>query len=176
MRFVNRLLAALLALALAVAGVLLVVEVIAAGFNASPAIVHWHQWYQWARRTSWDTASVQIICIVIAAVGLLLLLVQLKPRKPRRLVIASEDTDAAFTRRGVAATVKSAVTDVDGISAAKVTVRRRKVTVAATTAGLAPYTAQSLSEPARTAAQSRLSDLELSPAPKLAVRVATRSR
>jgi hypothetical protein len=55
-------------------------------------------------------------------------------------------------------------------------VKRRKVKVAATTAGRHPYTAQSLREPATAAAQQRLDTLELSPAPRLSVRVTTRSR
>lgn len=176
MRYVNRLLAALLALALAVVAVLLIIEIIAAGVGAQPAVVHWHRAWHWAQRTEWQQGSVRVGCILAALVGLILLTLQLKRRRPSRLRVASASTDTAYTRRGVAASVRSAVGDVDGINKSSVTVRRRKVRVAATTAGLQSLTADALRGPVTSAAQARLTELELDPAPSLAVRVRTRSR
>jgi hypothetical protein len=176
MRLINRLLAALLSLALIAAGVLVVIEVIADRVFGKSALTHWRTLYNWADRTSWVQGSVRVGCIVIAALGVVLLLAELRRAKPKRLPIASDLTDAAYTRRGVAATIRSAVNDVDGINHTDVTVKRRKVKVAATTAGRQPYTAQSLREPATSAAQQRLDTLELSPTPSLSVRVTTGSR
>jgi len=176
MRLINRLLAALLSVALIAAGVLVVIEVIADRVFHTSALIHWHPVYNWADRTSSMQGSVRVGSIVIAALGVFLLLAELRRGKPKRLPIASDLTDAAYTRRGVAATIRSAVNDVDGINHTDVIVTRRKVKVAATTAGRQPYTAQSLREPATSAAQRRLDTLELSPTPRLSVRVTTRSR
>jgi|tagenome__1003787_1003787.scaffolds.fasta_scaffold19667136_2 hypothetical protein len=176
MRLINRLLAALLALALFVLGVLVVVEVIAQRLGNEPAIVDWPQIYNWASQTAWTQGSVRVTCIILAVVGLILLLAELKPRRLKRLPVDSAASDAAYTRRGVATAIGYAVGDVDGISHTSVTVRRRKVKVQARTAGLEPYTAESLREPATAAARDRLNDLQLASNPKLSVRVTTRSR
>jgi hypothetical protein len=125
--------------------------------------------YDWAERTSWTQGSVRVGSIVIVILGVILLLAQLRRGKPQRLPIDSDVTDAAYTRRGVAATIRGAVNDVDGINHSTVTVKRRKITVRATTA-------QSLHEAAAQAPRHRLDTLALSPAPTLAVRVTTRRR
>lgn len=174
-RLLNRLLAALLSLALIVVGALLVVEVVAQRLGKPPAIVDWHRSYDWARRTEWQQGSVRVTCIALAVAGLLLLALELKRSRPRRLQVNSAEADTAYTRRGVAAAIGNAVGNVDGINSTKVTVKRRKVKVAATTAGLAPYTAEGLQEPATAAAQQRLEALELQSPPTLSVRVTTGS-
>ena len=176
MRLVNRLLAALLSLALIVAGVLVVVEVVAQRLGRNPAIVDWQQLHDWAKRTPWQQGSVRVACIVLAILGLLLLVAELKRSRPSRLAVRSDATDAAYTRRGVAATIRSAVSEVDGINSASVSVSRRKVKVAATTAGLQPFTAETLREPTTEAARQRLDALELQAPPALSVQVSTRSR
>jgi hypothetical protein len=179
MRLFNRLLAALLSLALIVAGVLVVVEVVAERLGGGPAVVDWPHVYDWARRTPWQQGSVRVASILLVILGVLLLAAELKRSRPSRLAVRSSTTDAAYTRRGVAATIRSAVSDVDGINSASVSVSRRKVKVAATTAGLQPFTAESLQEPATAAARQRLEALELQAPPALSVQVstaATRSR
>ena len=176
MRLINRPLAALLSLAVITVGVLIIIEVAADRIVNHPALIHWHRVYDWAQRTSWTQGSVRVGSILIVILGVVLLLAQLRRGKPQRLPVDSEVTDAAYTRRGVAATIRGAVNDVDGINHSTVTVKRRKITVSATTAGRQPYTAQSLREPATEAARHRLDTLALTPAPTLSVRVTTRSR
>lgn len=173
MRLINRLLAALLSLALIAAGVLVAIEVLAQRLGRQPAVLDWPRLYDWANRTPWQQGSVRVTCIVLMIIGLLLLGAELKRGKPNRLAVRSDATDAAYTRRGVATTIRSAVTDVDGINSASVSVSRRKVKVEATTAGLQPFTAESLQEPATRAAQQRLDALELSEPPTLAVSIST---
>jgi hypothetical protein len=173
MRLINRLLAALLSLVLIVGGVLVVVEVVAERLGRGPAIVDWPRLYDWAKRTSWQQGSVRVASIVLVLLGLLLLAAELKRSKPTRLAVRSSETDAAYTRRGVAATIRSAVSDVDGITSATVSVSRRKIEVEATTAGLQPFTAAGLQEPAMAAARQRLDALELRDPPALSVRVNT---
>lgn len=176
MRLINRPLAALLGLVVIAAGALLVIEVAAHRLVDHAALLNWRPVYEWADRTSWTQGSVRVGAIVIALLGVLLLVAELRRSQPQRLPVVSDLTDAAFTRHGVAATIRSAVNDVDGINHATVTVKRRKVSVSATTAGRQPYTAESLREPATVAARHRLDSLELSPTPKLSVHVGTRSR
>jgi Family of unknown function (DUF6286) len=176
MRLVNRLLAALLALGLATAGVLVVVEVIAARLDKPYAVVNWRRIYDWGETTSLTQGSVRVACIVTAVLGLLLLLAEVKRRRPTRLAAASESIDAGYTRRGVATAIRQAVTDVDGINRAAVTVRRRRIRVQARTSGVEPYTAESLQGPATEAAQSRLADLDLDREPRLKVQLSTQRR
>jgi hypothetical protein len=175
MRLFNRLLAALLSLALIVAGVLVVVEVVAERLGGGPVVVDWPHVYDWARRTPWQQGSVRVASILLVILGVLLLAAELKRSRPSRLAVRSSTTDAAYTRRGVAATIRSAVSDVDGINSASVSVSRRKVKVAATTAGRQPFTAESLREPATAAARQRLEALELQSPPALSVQVSTAS-
>lgn len=175
MRFVNRMLGAIVAIAIAAIGVLIVVEVASASFNGSAVVVHWRLMLRWARRTTWDLSVVQSTCVVLAAVGLVLLVIELKPRRPKRFRVNSDETDAAFTRRGVKAAVRSAVEDVDGISKSSISVHRRRIKVRATTPGMAPYTASGLDAPVRSAAEMRLQSLDLASPPKLSTHVVTRS-
>jgi uncharacterized membrane protein len=174
MRLINRLFAALLALALAVLGFLVVVEVITRRLGNNPAIVDWPTIYRWLHRTAWTQGSVRVTCIILAVLGITLLLAEVKRSRPKRLPVDSPASDAAYTRRGVATAIGHAVGDVDGISHTSVTVRRRKITVQARTTGRQPYTAETLREPATAAARERLNDLQLAPTPKLSVRVTTR--
>lgn len=176
MRFVNRLLGAVLALALVVVATLVVIEVCAAAFNAPPVLVHWHAALDWARRTTWDTSAVQTTCVIMAVVGFVFVVLELKPRRRRRFTMRSEVTDAAITRRGLQAAIQSAVGEVDGVDATTVKVRRRRIRVRAATTAATPDTAQAVDTSVQSAAQSRLDSLELEPAPRIVTRVSTRSR
>jgi len=176
MRLVNRLLAALLALALATVGVLVVVEVIAARLDKPHVVVDWQEIYRWAENTSLTQGSVRVACIVTAVLGLVLLLAELKRSRPSRLQVATDAVDAGYTRRGVATAISQAVNDVDGVSSSAVRVRRRRIRVQARAAGMEPYTADSLRTPVTESAQSRLADLELKREPRLKVRLSAGSR
>ncbi|MCW2528443.1 MAG: hypothetical protein JWM76_3303 [Pseudonocardiales bacterium] len=181
MRLINRVLGALLALALAVIGFLLVIEVVTHWFSKKPAIVHWHSSYAWLKRTSWNQGSVRVVCIVLAVVGLILLVAELKRSTVARLAADPDQTDTtgidtAYTRRGVAAAVRAAVSDVDGVRSAKVGVAKRKVTVNATTSARDRANAQSFKDPITTAAEEKLATLKLRKNPSVSVRVEPRSK
>ncbi|HYO01814.1 MAG TPA: DUF6286 domain-containing protein [Mycobacterium sp.] len=176
MRLINRPLGALLGVAIAAAGVLVVVEVAADRLIGRPVVVQWHRIYDWAEHTNWTQGSVRAGSVLIAILGIVLLLAELRRDAPRRYPVSGELTDAAFTRHGIEAAIRCAVTDVDGIADATVKVTRRNITVAATAVGRQPETAQSLSGPVADAARHRLDALELCSPPPLSVRVGTRSR
>jgi hypothetical protein len=181
MRLANRVLAALLSLALIAAGVLLVVEVIADRLSHHPSVLDWHPAYHWAKRTTWNAGSVRVACAVLILLGLVLLIAELKPARVSRLAadpaqVGAADIDTAYTRRGVAAAIRSAVTGVDGVRGASVKVRRRAVAVAATAAAQDKAAARSLRDPISAAARQRLAVLKLRQAPSVSVRVTPRSR
>jgi hypothetical protein len=81
MKHANRVLAALLSLALIAAGVLLLIEVIADRVNNRPAVVDWQPAYDWAKRTTWNAGSIRVACAVLILLGLALLIAELKPAR-----------------------------------------------------------------------------------------------
>ena len=181
MRHANRVLAALLSLALIGGGVLLIIEVIADRVSHRPAVVDWQPAYDWAKRTTWNTSSVRVACVIVIVLGLVLLIAELKPARVSRLAAdpaqaGAAGIDTAYTRRGLAAAIRSAVTGVDGVRAASVKVKRRKITVAATAAAQDKAAARSLRDPISAAARQRLTALKLRRMPSVAVRVTPRSR
>jgi hypothetical protein len=85
MKHANRVLAALLSLALIAAGVLLIIEVIADRVSNHPAVVDWQPAYDWAKRTTWNAGSIRVACAVLILLGLALLIAELKPARVSRL-------------------------------------------------------------------------------------------
>lgn len=136
MRIVNRLLAFVVALALAGVSVILIVEVIAARSHSGPLIIHWHAILDWAHHNTWKATSVELASSITAAAGLLLLLPQLFRRRVSRVRIDAHPSldphlDAAVTRKGVAVTIRGAVAEVEGIATSRVKVGRRRIKVKA---------------------------------------------
>ena len=178
MRVINRPLAFVLAAALAVASVILIIEVIAFAVHASPVLVHWATWDSWAKKTRWDAVVVKVWSIILIVFGALVLAFELKSRRVTRLRLRSDEkaTDSAITRKGLAGALRAAATDIDGISRAVVTVRRRRARVAAKSASRGSAAADALKEPVIQAVRRRLDDLQMRPPPRLRVRVTPRSR
>jgi hypothetical protein len=181
MRLANRVLAALLSLALIVVSVLLIAEVIADRTSHHPAVVHWRSAYNWAEHTTWNAGSIRVICGILIVAGLVLLIAELKPARVSRLPAdpseaGADAIDTAYTRRGLAAAIRSAVAAVDGVRSTAVKVRRRKVRIAAVASAQDRAAARSLHDPIADAARQRLTALKLRRTPAVAVRVSPRSR
>jgi hypothetical protein len=178
MRLVNRPLAVILAAALAVAAIIVIIEVIAFAVHHGPVVLHWTTWYRWAGKTRWDQLVIQVWSAILIVIGAVILAVELKPRRVTRLPLRSahDATDAAVTRGGLAGTLRAAATGVDGISSAAVVVRRRRARVTATSAARGRPAAAALKEPVTQALNSRLDNLDLRHRPRLTVRVNSRSR
>jgi hypothetical protein len=176
MRLLNRPLAFILAIALAAASVILIVEVIEFAVHSGPAIVHWTTWYHWAHTTRWNAQVIRVWSAILIAIGVLLLALELKPRRITRLRLRSGDqaTDAALTRSGLAGTLRTAATGIDGISGADVIVRRRRARIAVKSAARGRAAANSLRQPIRQAVDDRLDSLHLQHPPRLKVRTITR--
>jgi Family of unknown function (DUF6286) len=178
MRLVNRPLAFILAAALAVAAVIVIIEVIASAVHHGPLLLHWTTWYRWASRTRWDQLVIQVWSAVLIVIGAAILALELKPRRATRLPLRSghDATHAAVTRRGLAGALRAAATGVDGVSAAAVTVRRRRARITATAAARGRPATEALRQPLTQALQDRLDGLDLRHPPHLRVRVNSRSR
>lgn len=178
MRLLNRPLAFLLAAALLIASVVLVIEVVAYAVNAHPVIVHWNHWMTWADKTRWKAGVVRFWAVVLMVIGLVLLVLELKPRRARRIPVgaADDDVDAAITRRGLTSVVQNAALGVGGVRRAAVSAKKRKVTVSATSAVRDKHVSDTLVDPITSAARDALDTLALAKRPKLAVRVAPRSK
>jgi hypothetical protein len=177
MRLVNRPLAFILAAALAVAAVIVIIEVIAVATHHGPLVLPWTTWYQWAHRTRWDQLVIQVWSAILIAIGAVILAIELKPPRVTRLSLRSrhDATDAAVTRRGLAKALRAAATGIDGISAAAVTVGRRRARVTATAAARGRTAAEALRQPVTQTLQERLDEMGLRHPPSLTVRVNTRS-
>ena len=178
MRVINRPLALVLAVALAAASIILIAEVIAFAVHASAVIVHWPAWYRQAGRTHWNASVIRLWSIILIVAGVLVLGLELKPRRVTRLKLRSgqDATDAAMTRRGVAGALRAAALDIDGVSTAAVTARRRRARVTAKSTVRDRPAADALKEPVTEACRRRLDDLQLRDPPRLRVRVTPRSR
>ena len=178
MRLVNRPLAVILAAALAVGAIIVIIEVIAFAVNHGPVVLHWTTWYRWAGTTRWDQLVIRVWSAVLIVIGAAILAVELKPRRVTRLPLRSDNdaTDAAVTRRGLAGTLRAAATGVDGVSAAAVTVRRRRARVSVTAAARGRAATEALRQPVTQVLQDRLDGLDLRQSPRLKVRVYSRSR
>jgi hypothetical protein len=177
MRLVNRPLAFILAAALAVAAVIVIIEVIAVAAHRGPLVLPWTTWYQWAHRTRWDQLVIQVWSAILIAIGAVILAIELKRPRVTRLPLRSrhDATDAAVTRRGLAKALRAAATGIDGISAAAVTVGRRRARVTATAAARGRTAAEALRQPVTQTLQERLDEMSLRHPPSLTVRVNTRS-
>ncbi|MFI1991068.1 DUF6286 domain-containing protein [Actinoplanes sp. NPDC020271] len=177
MRIVNRLLALLLAAGAVLAASIAVIEVIAYRVHHPPVVLNWPGVYRWAARTTWGAAPVVLLSVVLVIAGLLLLVAQVKPRRPARLPIAAADpaTDAAITRRGLAHSLQRAVTNVDGVGRAQVTVGRRRTRIRVTTRAGGSGTGR-LRTTLTDTARRQLDALHLIRPPTLSVQVTTRER
>jgi hypothetical protein len=181
MRLANRVLAALLSLALLAAAVLFIATVVANRTSHHQGIVRWGSAYHWAHHTTWDAAGIRVICGILILAGLVLLVAELKPARASRLAAdpaeaGADAIDTAYTRRGLAAAIRSAVTAVDGVRSSSVTVKRRKVKITATASAQDRTAARSLRDPITDAVRQRLSALKLRRTLSVSVSVAPRSR
>jgi hypothetical protein len=133
MRALNRILCLLLAAAIAVAGILTVIEIIAAAFDNDPVVVKWHGLVKDLASNQWKTAGPRAAAVVLILVGLLLLIFALRRGKPATIALTTQvsDLDLTTTRRSLQRSLSTVATSVDGITDATVRVKRRKVVVSA---------------------------------------------
>jgi hypothetical protein len=138
-RALLRVLTPLIGLALAAAGVLLVIEVVAAWLQPfQPAgargwvVVPWPQWKAALDQLSWRSDPVPAVAIGVAVVGLVLVLVGLLARRSDIALDGPRPSmTAATSPRVLAQLVGRRVRATDDVAGASVTASRRRVSVSA---------------------------------------------
>lgn len=176
MRVLLRVLVPLLGLAVAVIGVLVVLEVVAAWVRPTAVtglVAPWPDWYAAAGRTSWDDFPVAGVAITVAVVGLLLVLVGLLARRADIAVDGpAPEITVTTSPRVVARLVGRRVRSADDVAAASVTASRRTVSVTAQ-----PWTdtgdddAAALHQSVRDRVEELLDELPLTRRPRVRVSV-----
>ena len=149
MRIANRVLAAVLALGLLVAGLIVAVEIVVAGFDRRPWVLPHDDWYRSARDRTWDAAPPRWIFIGLIAAGLVLLFLQLARRRPTALPLTPGAVPADVGRRSLEKSLAREAQSVDGIAAAKAKIGKEKAEVVASsnrrqTDDLEPVVSQAL--------------------------------
>lgn len=133
MRIVDRVVAAVLALALMVGGLLVAVEIVVAAFGRHPWVLPHDRWYRSTLEHAWDDAAARWVFIALVLAGLLLLSLQVARRRPATLALSAGGAPADLGRRSMERSLARAATSVDGVSRAKVRVSAERADVVATT-------------------------------------------
>ena len=175
MRLLLRLLAPLLGLALAAAGALLVIEVVAAWVRpatGSGLLVPWPEWRGTLENLSWDEYPVPAIAVAVAVVGLLLLLIGLLARRSDVVLAApAEEMTVTTSPRVLARLVGRRVRAGEDVASAAVTASRRRVAVTAQSwADPDPQLRESIAA----GVEELLDELPLQQRPRVTVRVVER--
>lgn len=159
MAVVNRLVALVLALALFLAASVAVVDIVLAALKRPHWIVDASAWANWLRAARWYDGTVRLGLVVAIVLGLILLFVGLRRGRPSSVPLTAADgVQIRASRRAVERAVDAAARRVEGVSAADVSVRRRKVRVRASTRRREPG---DLEAAVRQAVSSRLTGLGL---------------
>jgi hypothetical protein len=171
MRPVNRVIAAVLALLLTVAGFLAAIEIVAAAAGRHHSlIVPWHGWYDDAVARQWNDGAVRVVGVVLTIVGVALVLLQLVPRPPRQLRMNAAHTGltAEVDRRSLQKSLRRTTEQLDGIARSDVRIDRSRLVVRARanrrdTTGLTQVVGEH--------ADSRLQTMDLEQTPTVGVAV-----
>ena len=133
MRILNRVLAAALALALLVGGLLVAAEIVVAGFGADPWVVPHDQWYDAGRDTDWDSPTSRWFFVALTALGLALLALRLAQRRPEtlRLPAGEGGPTAEVWRRSLERSLERAAGRVDGVASARARLSRTRARIVA---------------------------------------------
>jgi hypothetical protein len=171
-RVLLRVLAPLLGLAVAVIGVLVVLEVVAAWVRPTATtgiVVPWPDWHAAIARVSWDDRAVAVTAIGVAVVGFLILLVGMLARRHEIPVDGPAPEIVVTTSpRVLARLVGRRVRSAEDVADASVTASRRRVAVAAEAWTEAPA---GLDEVVRSRVEELLDEVPLQRRPRVTVSV-----
>ncbi|MFI5783849.1 DUF6286 domain-containing protein [Nocardia sp. NPDC051570] len=123
----------------------------------------------WLHGTTWRSSWVLATGVTALVIGVLLLGSALVPGRAVVLPLtAEEDLSAGITRRGLRTTMREAAYTVEGVSTARIRLRRNRVGVVARTERAV---AQELTEPVRAAVEQRLAELGPAAPPQVVARL-----
>jgi hypothetical protein len=174
MRVLLRILAPVLGLALAAAGVLFVIEVVAAWVipdATTGLLVPWPDWRATLENLTWADNPVPGIAIGVAALGLLLVLVAVSARRSDIHLDAPGQIVVTTAPRVLARLVGTRVRATDDVASAAVTASARKVSV--TAQGWGDATPE-LQDTVRSRVDELLDELPLRRRPRVGVSVQER--
>ncbi|MDP8975689.1 MAG: alkaline shock response membrane anchor protein AmaP [Actinomycetota bacterium] len=174
MRVANRALAAAVALALLVGGLLVAAEIVVAGFGAEPWLLPHDQWYRSGVDNAWSSPASRWFFVALTAAGVALLALQVARRRPEALPLRPDQPAAAVevSRRSLERSLERAAGRVDGVASAKARVSPSRAHLSAKTDSLAgPDLEAGVAE----AARKQLRALGL-PEPQITVSVRNRRR
>lgn len=132
MRVANRLMAALLALGLVLAGLLVSIESVSGLTGNGAAVVGWEGWRTDLQARPWSDATVRFVATGTVIVGLLVLAAGISARD-RRLRLRSENPDVVLstTAQALARSLRHRGEAVPGVASLNVRVGRRRAVVRA---------------------------------------------
>ena len=135
MRITNRVVAAIVSLALLAAGLLIAIEILLGALGVGPWILPWDDWYRNATRNEWSIVPHRWLFIGLILAGLALLVLQFIRRRAVSLPLRTthEGVDADLSRTALEKSLGRAAEQVDGISGAKVRVSPTRARVMART-------------------------------------------
>lgn len=156
----NRVLSALLALALFLGGLLVAIECVLAALGRPGWVIPRQQWTSALTSQAWDQTLVRLIAAGAIVVGLLLLVAALRRGAPGTIALptTTDGVDVRAQRRGLERTVASAARRTDGVTSAHATATRRAMKV---TAATSLRDAGDLQPAVRRAVDARLGELGL---------------
>lgn len=132
MRSLDRLIALVLGLALAAAGVLAGIEAVLLALGNAPLVVPRAMWDRSLRALTWDNTTLTVVAAALVAAGVLLLLIQLIPRRPVRLMLGPSAPGVTWiARQSLADRISYDVQQLDDVTRSSVRLHRRTAQVAA---------------------------------------------
>lgn len=140
MRTANRLLAALIALALAAIAVIAAVEIVLGRSHRDHWLAQWERWYRTWRTTPWDSTGTRVVFGLLLAAGLVLLLLQVLRRPAVTLPLTDGEgmAPAVVRRKHLERALSSDALGIDGVASARAKISRRRFAVAANTNRIQP--------------------------------------
>lgn len=134
MRALNRVVALLLSAALFAGGLIVVVEVIRAGFHQPPVIVDWRALVPVLTRNTWRDLGPVLVAVGLVALGLVLLMLGLWRGKPAlALAVRTPAVGVETSLLSVEYLLRRDALALDAVTAARVRVSRRTARVAVAT-------------------------------------------
>lgn len=173
MRAADRLLSAVLALALMAVGLVAAVEIVVAGLGGSPWLVPHDRWAESARTTRWSDPGLRLAFAGLIAAGLALLALQVARRRPEALSLAAggRGVVSEVDRRALERWLAERVEGVGGVAHARARIRARSAVVEAASVG---RDTDPVEQGVRQMAAGSLESLQLDRTPRLRVKVRPR--
>ncbi|MBA3551532.1 MAG: hypothetical protein H0W27_01500 [Actinobacteria bacterium] len=174
MRIVNRVLAAVLAIALIILGFLVAAEIVLAALGRTdPWILPFDRWYLWGREHVWSDPSTRRWLVLVCVVGLGLVVIQLIRRRPEALAMVgrSDRVRAELSRSSLEKALARAAGEVDGVTRARTRADEGIARIFVHTSRREPG---AIEEQVASAAQEILRSLDLQDPPHVSVVLRTR--